>query len=186
MIRNKKLRTVFCGILIFLLVFALFCLGDYGIRYYHTPIKKDYDYTGTGMLVSLTEPDTFEQVSVEIHGKALHYLWGNQEDAIAGNVWMNGERLFVEGADDIGFYAPFIDEEPYYSCLTESATNIPGNMFLISRDLKTVFCGVLMDGKEFLLIIPAENKSDADRTLKSGLEQSQPLSRWLSDYPLFV
>ena len=101
MIRNKKLRTVFCGILIFLLVFALFCLGDYGIRYYHTPIKKDYDYTGTGMLVSLTEPDTFEQVSVEIHGKALHYLWGNQEDAIAGNVWMNGERLFVEGADDL-------------------------------------------------------------------------------------
>ena len=165
MIRNKKLRTVFCGILIFLLVFALFCLGDYGIRYYHTPIKKDYDYTGTGMLVSLTEPDTFEQVSVEIHGKALHYLWGNQEDAIAGNVWMNGERLFVEGADDMGFYAPFIDEEPYYSCLTES---------------------VLMDGKEFLLIIPAENKSDADRTLKSGLEQSQPLSRWLSDYPLFL
>lgn len=112
MLRNKKLRTVFCGILIFLLVFALFCLGDYGIRYYHTPIKKDYDYTGTGMLVSLTEPDTFEQVSVEIHGKALHYLWGNQEDAIAGNVWMNGERLFVEGADDMGFYAPFIDEEP--------------------------------------------------------------------------
>lgn len=56
MMRNKKLRTVFCGILIFLLVFALFCLGDYGIRYYHTPIKKDYDYTGTGMLVSLTEP----------------------------------------------------------------------------------------------------------------------------------
>lgn len=40
MIRNKKLRTVFCGILIFLLVFALFCLGDYGIRYYHTPIKR--------------------------------------------------------------------------------------------------------------------------------------------------
>ena len=103
MMRNKKLRTVFCGILIFLLVFALFCLGDYGIRYYHTPIKKDYDYTGTGMLVSLTEPDTFEQVSVEIHGKALHYLWGNQEDAIAGNVWMNGERLFVEGADDMGY-----------------------------------------------------------------------------------
>ena len=47
MMRNKKLRTVFCGILIFLLVFALLCLGDYGIRYYHTPIKKDYDYTGT-------------------------------------------------------------------------------------------------------------------------------------------
>ena len=90
MMRNKKLRTVFCGILIFLLVFALFCLGDYGIRYYHTPIKKDYDYTGTGMLVSLTEPDTFEQVSVEIHGKALHYLWGNQEDAIAGNVLSPG------------------------------------------------------------------------------------------------
>ena len=83
-------------------------------------------------------------------------------------------------------YVLFIDEEPYYSCLTESVTNIPGNMFLISRDLKTVFCGVLMDGKEFLLIIPAENKSDADRTLKSGLEQSQPLSRWLSDYPLFL
>ena len=97
MMRNKKLRTVFCGILIFLLVFALFCLGDYGIRYYHTPIKKDYDYTGTGMLVSLTEPDTFEQVSVEIHGKALHYLWGNQEDAIAGHVWMYGARLFVDG-----------------------------------------------------------------------------------------
>lgn len=71
MMRNKKLRTVFCGILIFLLVFALFCLGDYGIRYYHTPIKKDYDYTGTGMLVSLTEPDTFEQVSVEIPRESL-------------------------------------------------------------------------------------------------------------------
>lgn len=101
------------------------------------------------MLVSLTEPDTFKQVSVEIHGKALHYLWGNQEDAIAGNVWMNGERLFVEGADDMGFYAPFIDEEPYYSCLTESVTNIPGNMFLISRDLKPYSAVYLWTGKNF-------------------------------------
>lgn len=101
------------------------------------------------MLVSLTEPDTFKQVSVEIHGKALHYLWGNQEDAIAGNVWMNGERLFVEGADDMGFYAPFIDEEAYYSCLTESVTNIPGNMFLISRDLKPYSAVYLWMEKNF-------------------------------------
>lgn len=65
---------------------------------------------------------------------------------------------------------PFIDEEPYYSCLTESVTNIPGKYVSYLGITKTVFCGVLMDGKEFLLI-PAENKSDADRTLKSGLEQ---------------
>ena len=69
MMRNKKLRTVFCGILIFLLVFALFCLGDYGIRYYHTPIKKDYDYTGTVILVSLTERDSFVQGAWEVHMK---------------------------------------------------------------------------------------------------------------------
>ena len=76
MMRNKKLRTVFCGILIFLLVFAFILplrLRDPLLSYSH---QKDYDYTGTGMLVSLTEPDTFKQVSVEIHGKPLHYLWG--------------------------------------------------------------------------------------------------------------
>lgn len=55
----------------------------------------------------------------------------------------------MEGADDMGFYAPFIDEEPYYSCLTESVTNIPGNMFLISRDLKPYSAVYLWTGKNF-------------------------------------
>lgn len=40
MMRNKKLRTVFCGILIFLLVFALFCLGDYGSAIIILPSKR--------------------------------------------------------------------------------------------------------------------------------------------------
>lgn len=66
MMRNKKLRTVFCGILIFLLVFALFCLGDYGIRYYHTPIKKDYDYTGTGYLRTGIGGDPRESLTLSL------------------------------------------------------------------------------------------------------------------------
>ena len=72
----------------------ILCLGDYGIRYYNAPIEKDYKYIGTGMLVHLSDFTNGELVSVEMRGKTAHYIWGNQEDYIQGNVWLNGEKIF--------------------------------------------------------------------------------------------
>lgn len=41
------------------------------------------------MLVHLSDFTNGELVSVEMRGKTAHYIWGNQEDYIQGNVWLN-------------------------------------------------------------------------------------------------
>ena len=89
--KNKKkyIAIIFGGILILVIL----CMGDYGIRYYNAPIEKDYKYIGTGMLVRLSDFTNGELVSVEMRGKTAHYIWGNQEDYIQGNVWVNGEKI---------------------------------------------------------------------------------------------
>ena len=108
--KNKKkyIVIIFGGILILVIL----CLGDYGIRYYNAPIEKDYKYIGTGMLVHLSDFTNGELVSVEMRRKTAYYIWGNQEDYIQGNVWLNGEKIF--GKDDMEIVGLFINAEPYY------------------------------------------------------------------------
>ena len=134
----------------------ILCLGDYGIRYYNAPIEKDYKYIGTGMLVRLSDFTNGELVSVEMRGKTAHYIWGNQEDYIQGNVWLNGEKIF--GKDDMEIVGLFINAEPYY---------------IISKDLQTILCGVTIDEEEFLLVTPAEDGTTANNMIKAAEKQSQ-------------
>ena len=146
----------------------ILCLGDYGIRYYNAPIEKDYIYIGTGMLVRLSDFTNGELVSVEMRGKTAHYIWGNQEDYIQGNVWVNGEKIF--GKDDMEIVGLFINAEPYYSCITSTKKNNLGNMFIISKDLQTILCGVTIDEEEFLLVTPAEDGTTANNMKNNMLE----------------
>lgn len=173
---KKKYIAVIAG---GILIFVILCIGDYGIRYYNTPIQKDYEYIGTGMLVHLSDFTNGELVSVEMRGKTAHYIWGNQEDYIQGNVWINGEKIF--GKDDMEVVGLFIDAEPYYSCITSIEENTPGNMFIISKDLKTILCGVVINEEEFLLVTPAEDGTTANNMIKTAEKQSQAFSYWLSD-----
>lgn len=135
--KNKKkyIAIIFGGILILVIL----CMGDYGIRYYNAPIEKDYKYIGTGMLVRLSDFTNGELVSVEMRGKTAHYIWGNQEDYIQGN------------------------------------------MFIISKDLQTILCGVTIDEEEFLLVTPAEDGTTANNMIKAAEKQSQAFSQWLSN-----
>lgn len=135
--KNKKkyIAIIFGGILILVIL----CLGDYGIRYYNAPIEKDYKYIGTGKLVRLSDFTNGELVSVEMRGKTAHYIWGNQEDYIQGN------------------------------------------MFIISKDLQTILCGVTIDEEEFLLVTPAEDGTTANNMIKAAEKQSQAFSQWLSN-----
>lgn len=174
--QKKKYLVIFLCISVILM---LLCLGDYGIRYYNTPMEEKYEYMGTGMLVSLKDFGSCEAVSVEIRGKTAHYVWKNQEDYVQGNVWMNVEKIF--GKEDIGITALFIDTEPYYSCISSTAEEVPGNMFLISKDLKNVLCGVRIHEEEYLLVMPAEDKEAAAELVRTAAEQSQGFSQWLSD-----
>ena len=109
--KNKKkyIAIIFGGILILVIL----CMGDYGIRYYNAPIEKDYKYIGTGMLVRLSDFTNGELVSVEMRGKTAHYIWGNQEDYIQGNVWLNGEKIFGKDDMEICSLSPKICK-PYY------------------------------------------------------------------------
>ena len=175
--KNKKkyIAVIFGGILILVIL----CLGDYGIRYYNAPIEKDYKYIGTGMLVHLSDFTNGELVSVEMRGKTAHYIWGNQEDYIQGNVWVNGEKIF--GKDDMEIVGLFINAEPYYSCITSTEKNNLGNMFIISKDLQTILCGVTIDEEEFLLVTPAEDGTTANNMIKTAEKQSQAFSQWLSN-----
>lgn len=142
------------GIVIFLIVIVavvLLCLGDYGLRYYDTPKEETYDYVGSGMLVGLVNPQFYQQVPVEIHAKKAHFIWKNQEDYIQGNVWLDGEKIF--GDEEMGFTTLFVKAEPSYSCITTTDGDTSGNMFLISKDLKNVLCGVRIEEEEFLLVV---------------------------------
>ena len=73
------------------------------------------------MLVHLSDFTNGELVSVEMRGKTAHYIWGNQEDYIQGNVWLNGEKIF--GKDDMEIVGLFINAEPYY---LSSRKTVPG------------------------------------------------------------
>lgn len=75
------------------------------------------------MLVRLSDFTNGELVSVEMRGKTAHYIWGNQEDYIQGNVWVNGEKIF--GKDDMEIVGLFINAEPYYSCITSTEKKQP-------------------------------------------------------------
>ena len=168
------------GIVIFLIVIVavvLLCLGDYGLRYYDTPKEETYDYVGSGMLVGLANPQFYQQVPVEIHAKKAHFIWKNQEDYIQGNVWLDGEKIF--GDEETGFTTLFVKAEPSYSCITTTDGDTAGNMFLISKDLKTVLCGVKIEEEEFLLVAPAEDKATADGMIDNAAKQSQAFSWWL-------
>ena len=52
-------------------------------------------------------------------------------------------------------------------------------MFLISKDLKNVLCGVKIEEEEFLLVVPAEDKATADGLIDNAAKQSQAFSWWL-------
>ena len=52
-------------------------------------------------------------------------------------------------------------------------------MFLISKDLKNVLCGVKIEEEEFLLVVPAEDKATADGMIDNAAKQSQAFSWWL-------
>lgn len=54
-----------------------------------------------------------------------------------------------------------------------------GNMFIISKDLKTVLCGVKIKDDELLLVVPAEDKATADRMIDKVTKQSHAFSWWL-------
>ena len=105
--------------------------------------EETYDYVGSGMLVGLANPQFYQQVPVEIHAKKAHFIWKNQEDYIQGNVWLDGEKIF--GDEETGFTTLFVKAEPSYSCITTTDGDTAGNMFLISKDLKTVLCGVKIE-----------------------------------------
>ena len=75
----------------------------------------------------------------------------------------------------------FINAEPYYSCITSTEKNNLGNMFIISKDLQTILCGVTIDEEEFLLVTPAEDGTTANNMIKTAENQSQAFSQWLSN-----
>lgn len=64
----------------------------------------------------------------------------------------------------------FINAEPYYSCITSTKKNNLGNMFIISKDLQTILCGVTIDEEEFLLVTPAEDGTTANNMKNNMLE----------------
>lgn len=167
------------GIVIFLIVIVavvLLCLGDYGLRYYDTPKEETYDYVGSGMLVGLVNPQFYQQVPVEIHAKKAHFIWKIRRIIFREMYgWM--EKDF--GDEEMGFTTLFVKAEPSYSCITTTDGDTSGNMFLISKDLKNVLCGVRIEEEEFLLVVPAEDKATADGMIDNAAKQSQAFSWWL-------
>ena len=90
------------------------------------------------------------------------------------------EKKFF-GKDDMEIVGLFINAEPYYSCITSTEKNNLGNMFIISKDLQTILCGVTIDEEEFLLVTPAEDGTTANNMIKTAEKQSQAFSQWLSN-----
>lgn len=204
---NKKILRPVIIVIVVIVVTVLLCLLQYAIQYYNEPIKKDIHINDTGILIYNTNPITYEVVDVELKGKEFHYLFNNQEDGIYGNVWIDRtidgktDRIYLfgyENGDDKdldfrgGFYVEFYekyDDLGWVNISSNSDSETPGNMFLTSKDMQTIICGVdvtedIADkskenkGTQALLVFHAEDIDTANEII-SEVASVWYIENWL-------
>ena len=153
-------------------------------------IKEKHIQT-KGCLLFGTNFETIEVVDVEIKVQELSYLFGNQEDAVQGTIWVNGQNIFSESADEgePGFYTVFHEGNPDLAVSQIGDMDSKCNRICISKDLKTIVCGLSVDAsisKEVknpssaLLVVYAETEEEAEAQLEKA-STHPTMKAWLDE-----
>ena len=173
---------------------AILTVLQYAIHYYSNPVQKDINIFTTGCLLFKDDKRQEKIVPVEIKGKTLHYIFHNEEDAVQGDIYVNGFSLFGYGTNrdepNVGFYTRFLENSDYAT--TEmSGDSILCKTITVSKNLNKVVCVVKADAsitgekdsspEEALLVIPADNLDNAESLVKEAVSNSKQFKNWLKD-----
>lgn len=189
---KKVIKSIKILLLIILSVFLL-CVLQYAIHYYSHPFEKQRETViTTGYLVLDQNARKYEKVDVEIRSEELIYIYGNKDNGIQGDIWVNGQRLFgsIEiGSEGYGFYTAIFPEKPEYSVIHFGGAGSICKCMCISPDLNTIVCGINADSSisktiteptEALLIVGAEDKEDVIEQLQK-VSTHPAMERWLKE-----
>lgn len=187
----KKYKKVLIGIGIILFVVIAACALEYALYYRSHSIIKSKEIQTKGCLLFGTNFETIEVVDVEIKVQELSYLFGNQEDAVQGTIWVNGQNIFSESADEgePGFYTVFHEDTPDLAVSQIGDMDSRCNRICISNDLETIVCGLSVDAsisKEVknpssaLLVVYAETKEEAEAQLEK-VSTHPAMKTWLDE-----
>ena len=190
---SKLKKTILIMIALIALV-AILSLLQYAVHYYSNPAEKDIDITTTGCLLFKDDKRQQKNVLVEIKGKILHYIFHNEEDAVQGDIYVNGFSIFGNGRsrdeNNFGFYTRFLENSGYAAAETPGDNNLC-KIITVSKNLNTAVCVVDGDAAitgeidsspiEALLVIPADNLDNAESLVKEAVSNSQQFKSWLMD-----
>lgn len=187
----KNFAVKFKWIIIIGLGVVALCMMQYVSHYYSHPVEKQREsMITTGYLVLDHNVKKCEKVEVEIRGEELTYIFGNKSNAMQGDIWVNGQRLFgnVEiGSEGYGFYTEIIDDEYEYASIGFLDSDVMCKQMCISHDWKTIVCGIVADSRisetidepvEALLFVGIENEEEMAEQLQKVLVHPG-MARWL-------
>lgn len=181
-----------------LAVTVIASLIQYGMQNFFFPKKEFVTFSETGLLIYDMEKAAYEVVQVDGYAYKLHYIFGNREDAVEGNLYIDGQSIFGDkpsGEEEWrGFYTEFYEEDIKYSPLLHiSGDNRPlCHDMLVSKAFDAVVCGVTVDsrisgradipdGTEALLVIPAGNMEEAGRLVEDVAANVENMAEWLAE-----
>lgn len=157
---------------------------EQGIHYYHNPIKEAFEFLTTAQLI-YNNDDEYETVKAKVIGEKLNYYFNNNDDAIQGDILIDGVSIYGRDQDDDefdnpyinGFYTVFRDSE--YATL-ESFDRGICQILVVSKNYQAIICAIVdVTGKEALLVI---SKKPVDDVIKKVIDKSPQLKEWLDKY----
>lgn len=191
----KKLRRGAGMVLVAAVVILFLLMIEFSITYYCGPMEKEMSFTAEGCLIFDRYAKQYVTVPVEVKGKNLNYIFHNREDAIQGDIWVNGYSLFgeerVPDSVGFGFYSMFHPYSPGYAWVgIGDGRETLCEVVCISKDWSRIVCVIRMDsdmglegdlppGTMAVLAIPAETPEAALELLEEAMTKSGQMNKWL-------
>lgn len=188
----NKTKKIFFTLILSILTVVLLLIIEFSIQFYNEPLIKKYHTNTTGYIIYDIESGEKELVSIEIKGENLNYIFRNKENAIQGDIWLNGCSLFGIGQEldsvGFGFYTEFHSHSPDYAWVELRGGNGElCNMICLSKNWDRIVCGItinttmgletpLPSGTPALLVLSAESP---DETIKEAVENSRQMREWI-------
>lgn len=194
---NSMRKGILIAVSVIVTVFLL-CILQYAIHYYSNPLRKDISFSTTGCLIFNLEEGDYELVPVEIKGENLHYIYHNREDALQGDIFVNGYSIFGHERDHdavgLGFFSEFHESD--YTCVSIVSISDDERLckiIALSKDWHMIVCGVEVDSnisqrveagknRQALLVISADNLETAQNVIEEISSHSEQMKEWLIKY----
>lgn len=187
---KRTIKMILCVNIIVALLSGL----QYAIYYIDNPVKQEKTFFGTGCLIYGSEQDDYRIVPVAATWNALHYIYGNREDAFSD------VKISVNGCDlsgGHGFAAIFYDSSPEaVTCINDDDRKC--SIFYAGKEGEPFICGIdnvseIMESnlstevRGGVLVLPADNMEEAKNILSKAVisPYATALKEWLRKNSIF-